>query len=144
MKNGIGIDNAAGIAGFLGRSVTAVIHIDQDGDGEISRMERFGLAQSVGLDAFSTLGRTDYKALGEEAKDLDATEIMDLVTKYSENQELKDPVLEGILEDGLDWLAQAPKLLERLKDWKSLKSENTEFKSIREISPNLMPVRVRR
>ncbi len=136
-----GIINSRQISGFLGRTLTAAIHIDQDGNGTVSNMEKLGLAQSAGFDAFNTFIALDYNDLGLEVGDLSPSEIMQLVVDYSENQQLKDPVLEGIIEDILKWIAQAPNFVERVKDWKALKAQTTEFKSIKEIAPNLLPVR---
>lgn len=144
MRQEYGIDNAKNIAGFLGRSLTAGIHIDSNSDGEISRMEKFGLAQNVGFDAFNTFINLNYEAIGKEFGDLKANEITELIMEYSENQSLKDPVLEGIIEDALLWLSQGANFIERIKDWKALKAQTVEFKNIGEIAPNLLPVKFRK
>lgn len=144
MQEEYGIENAQNITGFLGRALTAGIHIDADEDGNISKMEKFGLAQNVGFDAFNTFINLNYEAIGDEVGNLSPQEIMDLVANYSENQQLKDPVLEGIIEDVLMWLAKAPSFVERVKDWKALKAQTTEFKSIEEIAPNLLPVQFKK
>ena len=59
-----GIINSRQISGFLGRTLTAAIHIDQDGNGTVSNMEKLGLAQSAGFDAFNTFIALDYNDLG--------------------------------------------------------------------------------
>lgn len=127
----IGIDSSRPIVALVAKIVTAIVHADKNGNGKIDSTERIALLGFLSMEFYLSLNGLPLKQVGDELADLDAKEIAELVNVFSMNHDLKDDVLESLIEDTLKWLVDGISLIGGFRKWRETRQgTGTAFPSL--------------
>lgn len=103
------------VVSFIGRLITALLHIDEDQDNKVEGMEILQFAQTVGFDAFATFRDFTLPDFIAQLRDLDATERKEAIELFAADFKARNQEMEWLIEDWLRYLENGAVLVERSK-----------------------------
>lgn len=89
-------------ARLVGQTVTDILNVDADRDGEITRQEVFALVAPLGMRLMTSIPKLNFAALAEEIKTSDTDARQAAVDAIRQSFDLADDLLEQIIEEVIE------------------------------------------
>jgi len=103
------------VVGFVGRTITDIIFVDEDQDERVEGSELLIFGQKRVMDAFATFQGFKINEFRAQLGDVDAQELDQLVETFRTHYKTSRFEAEILVEDWLQWVANGAKLVDRTK-----------------------------
>ena len=100
----LGIDQILPFSSLLGKGITAVVTVDANNDGVIQLLEVFNKVQAIAIEGYTTYQITDFETLKAQFKDLDTSELIEIVDSVAVTFDIPDDDAEALIEDWLTFI----------------------------------------
>lgn len=103
------------IVGFVARTITDVVRIDDDQDGRVEGAEILSFSWKRSQDAFATFRGWNLKEFRAQFGDLDEGERKAQIEIFAKAFDLRNDDAEFLIEDWLRWMEQGATLIGRTR-----------------------------